>query len=92
MLHTPGHTAGGVCYVCHADRLAFTGDTVFSEGVGRTDLPSGSMRDLMHSLTDKILKLPEEYVLYPGHDEPTTVAHEARYNPMLQYSKNPWFN
>ncbi len=92
VLHTPGHTEGGVCYVCEKEQLAFTGDTVFCDGVGRTDLPGGNMRALMHSLCDRILTLPGAYTLYPGHGEPTTVAHEAEHNPLLQYRSSPWFN
>lgn len=92
VLLTPGHTAGGVCYVCDEEQYAFTGDTVFFEGVGRTDLPTGNMRELMHSLCDIVLQLPESFTLYPGHGEATTVAHESTYNPMLRYRRNPWFS
>ena len=92
VLYTPGHTEGGVCYVCDEGHYAFTGDTVFFEGIGRTDLPTGNMRKLMHSLFDVILQLPPNYVLYPGHGESTTVAHECVNNPMLRYRGNPWFN
>ena len=91
VLHTPGHTAGGVTLVSDAEGLAFTGDTVFFEGVGRTDLATGNMRALMESLS-RILKLPEDTVLYPGHGEPTTVAHESAFNPMLHYRGHSWFN
>ncbi len=91
VLHTPGHTAGGVCFVCEEEGLAFTGDTVFCEGVGRTDLPTGDMRELMQSL-NRVLALPQSYLLYPGHGEATSVSHEARCNPMLRYRSNPWFN
>lgn len=91
VLHTPGHTAGGVTLVSDALRCAFTGDTVFCEGVGRTDLPTGSMAELMRSL-ERILALPPDYTLHPGHGEDTTVSHENAYNPMLRYRRNPWFN
>ena len=91
VLHTPGHTAGGVCYVCDGEALAFTGDTVFCEGVGRTDLPTGNMRELMQSL-NRVLALPPTYALYPGHGEATSVSHEARFNPLLRYRSNPWFS
>ena len=92
VLFTPGHTAGGVCYVCDEEQYAFTGDTVFFEGIGRTDLPTGSMRDLMHSVCDIVLELPQSYKLYPGHGEATTVAHESVNNPILRYRRNPWFS
>ncbi len=92
VLHTPGHTPGGVCYVCEEQKLAFTGDTVFLEGVGRTDLPGGNMRELMRSVCDRVLALPKDFTLYPGHGDPTTVAHEREHNPLLPYRRNPWFN
>ncbi|MBR0081947.1 MAG: MBL fold metallo-hydrolase [Clostridia bacterium] len=91
VLHTPGHTAGGVTYVLDAERLAFTGDTLFCESFGRTDFPGGSLRDLRRSI-ERIVALPPDYRLYPGHEEPTTVGHERRYNPILQIRSNPWFN
>ena len=91
MLHTPGHTAGGITLVSDENRFAFTGDTVFYEGVGRTDLPTGDVRELMRSL-ERILALPPSYFLYPGHGEPTTVDHESVFNPLLQYRSHAWFN
>ena len=91
VLHTPGHTAGGITLVSDENRFAFTGDTVFYEGVGRTDLPTGDVRELMRSL-ERILVLPPSYVLYPGHGEPTTVDHESVFNPLLQYRSHAWFN
>ena len=91
VLETPGHTAGGVTYVLDEQRLAFTGDTLFCEGFGRTDLPGGSMRELKRSI-ERIVALPSDYTLYPGHEESTTVEHERRYNPIFQTRSNPWFN
>lgn len=92
VMHTPGHTEGSVCYVCDEKHIVFTGDTVFFEGVGRTDLPGGDMRALMDSLKKRILTLPESYDLYPGHGEATTVAHEKKNNPFIRYSGDQWFN
>ena len=79
---TPGHTKGGVCII--GDGCVFCGDTVFLESVGRTDLPGGSYDAILESIRTKILTLPDEYVLYPGHGPETTVGWERRRNPFLQ--------
>lgn len=90
ILHTPGHTEGGVCFVCDEERIAFTGDTIFCESFGRTDMPGGSLRTLAHSICDTVLKLPADYTLYPGHGEMTTVAHECERNPILRMRSGAW--
>ena len=90
VLATPGHTVGGITFVCDEQRCAFCGDTLFRESYGRTDLPTGDFRALRHSITDVLLRLPEDYVLYPGHDEVTTVAHERSCNPIYS-EEEPWF-
>ncbi len=83
VLHTPGHTKGSICL--YAPGHVFTGDTLFVEAVGRTDLPGGSMRQLLDSVRKKIYTLPDETRVWPGHDYgPTpfsTVGHERRNNP-----------
>ncbi len=80
VIPTPGHTAGSVCYVF--DGVMFTGDTLFKNSIGRTDL-GGSESDLMRSL--RIIKnLPGDYDVYPGHDRPTTLSDERRNNPYLR--------
>ncbi len=66
VIHTPGHTAG--CISLYADGNIFTGDTLFTEGVGRTDLPGGSQKELVKSIIDKILSLPDNTVIWPGHN------------------------
>lgn len=78
VLETPGHTPGSVCYL--TEEGVFCGDTVFREGIGRTDFPGGSTSAILESL-DTILALDEERTLYPGHGGVTTVEHEKRYNP-----------
>lgn len=78
---TPGHTPGGACFVC--DGCLFTGDTLFFESVGRTDFPGGSGAQLRESVK-KLLALDGDMTVYPGHDEPTTLAHERAYNPFAQ--------
>ena len=81
VLHTPGHTPGGICLLGHG--VLFSGDTLFNQGIGRTDLPGGDMETLMHSLEEVVLPLDEELVVYPGHGPRTTVGYEKKYNPFL---------
>lgn len=81
VLHTPGHTPGGICLLGHG--LLFSGDTLFHQGIGRTDLPGGDMETLIHSLETVVLPLDDELVVYPGHGPRTTIGYEKRYNPFL---------
>ena len=90
VLETPGHTKGGVCYIVDDEQVVFTGDTLFCESVGRTDL-GGNMRELMDSLFHKLYAL-EGYTVYPGHEESTTIEHEKQFNPMNAYRDHPWFS
>lgn len=83
LIATPGHTEGGCCYYFEEAGFCVCGDTIFQESVGRTDLPTGSMGTLVRSIREKLLVLPEDTKLYPGHGECTTVGHEANYNPFL---------
>lgn len=87
VLHTPGHTLGGVSFL--VPRVAepaalFSGDTLFAGGIGRTDFPGGSHRQLVDSIRTRILTLPPDTVVYPGHGEPTTVDEEQHTNPFLR--------
>jgi hydroxyacylglutathione hydrolase len=81
VIHTPGHTPGSIGFV-HGGFL-FSGDTLFCGGVGRTDLPGGSWKDLERSIRERILSLPEETVVLPGHGPHTTVEQERSSNPFL---------
>ncbi len=90
-LATPGHTEGGTVFVCDEERCAFVGDTLFADGYGRFDLPTGSFAALAYSIRNILFALPEDYRLFPGHDEPTTVAKEKRTNP-INYEADPWFD
>jgi len=81
VLHTPGHTPGGVCFLC-GDML-FGGDTLFAESVGRTDLPGGDTDALIRSITEKLFALPDNVRVFPGHGPETTVGHEKRHNPFI---------
>ncbi len=80
VLHTPGHTVGSVCY--QLGDVLFAGDTLFCESIGRTDFPGGNMRD-MHASLRRLASLDGNICVYPGHGEPTTIAHECQYNPYL---------
>ena len=81
VMHIPGHTAGSVGFV--AAGVLFSGDTLFCGGVGRTDLPGGSWKDLEQSIRERILTLPEETIVLPGHGPWTTVGQERDSNPFL---------
>lgn len=83
VLHTPGHTVGGVCFYIKSENLLFSGDTLFCESVGRTDFPKGSMSQLVHSVQEKLFPLPNDTKVLPGHGEWTTIGHEKQYNPFL---------
>ena len=81
VLHTPGHTPGCICLM--GEGLVFTGDTLFNMGIGRTDLPGGDTHLLMSSIHDRLLSLPDETVVYPGHGPSSTIGEERRDNPFL---------
>lgn len=83
VLHTPGHTVGGCCYYLPYEDVVFSGDTLFCESVGRTDFPKGSMSDIVRSIHEKLLVLPDQTIVYPGHNDATTIEHERMYNPYL---------
>jgi glyoxylase-like metal-dependent hydrolase (beta-lactamase superfamily II) len=82
VLHTPGHTPGGICLV--GEKLVFTGDTLFAGGIGRTDFPGSSPRDMEESLK-KLCNLPDKLLVYPGHGEASTIGNEKRFNPFLLF-------
>lgn len=80
-ISAPGHSPASICYLC--DRIMFCGDVVFMGSIGRTDLPGGDTQTLMNSIRDKILPLPDDVFLYPGHGPATTVGRERIANPFL---------
>ncbi|MFY0519603.1 MBL fold metallo-hydrolase [Lysinibacillus sp. UGB7] len=80
---TPGHSPGSISYLFENDGFAIVGDTLFEQGVGRTDLLGGSTKVLLASIHDKLLKLPEDTIIYPGHGNYTTVGAEMETNPFL---------
>jgi len=81
--HTPGHTPGHVIFVCRNEQVAFVGDLLFKESIGRADLPGGDHATLIDSIHEEILSLPDNFTLYPGHGPKTTVGEERSLNPFL---------
>ena len=76
VIHTPGHTKGSSSLYCEKEKCLFSGDTIFRGTWGRTDLPTSSMKDIMNSITKKIIKLPEDTIIYPGHGKSTMLREE----------------
>ena len=85
VIATPGHTAGSVCYYLPEEEVLLSGDTLFQDSYGRTDLPTGSSRALVDSVLRKLFILPGDTMVYPGHGEPTTIGYEAQNNPIACY-------
>ncbi len=82
VLHTPGHSPGGICLL--GQGVVFSGDTLFNYGIGRADLPGGSYSQLMNSIHTKLMILPDSTTVFPGHGPETTIGTERRGNPFLQ--------
>jgi len=87
VIHTPGHTKGGICLLLkdsdNGQKIMFTGDTIFADSVGRTDLPGGSHKELIDSIKKKILRFEDDMKLFPGHGPQTTIGREKRFNQFL---------
>ena len=81
VIHTPGHTPGSICL--KGERAVFTGDTLFCEGIGRTDFSYGSEEDIMRSIKEKLFTLDDDYVIYPGHGPSSTIGDEKLNNPFI---------
>jgi hydroxyacylglutathione hydrolase len=84
VLHTPGHTPGSICLLFPEHHLLLAGDTLFAGSIGRTDLPGGDSRQILRSLRDRLLVLPDTTRVVPGHGEETTIGEERQSNPFLQ--------
>lgn len=82
VIHTPGHTRGGICL--SAGEAVFTGDTLFNGSIGRTDFPGGDFDAIINSIKTKLLPLPDDTAVYPGHMGESTIAYERKYNPFLR--------
>lgn len=83
VIHTPGHTPGGVLFFEPKSQTLFTGDTLFKGSIGRTDLPGGDYSDLMESILTKIVPLGKDITIYPGHGDHTTLSDELTHNPFI---------
>lgn len=81
IIHTPGHTRGGICI--RVEDIMMTGDTLFNKSIGRTDFPGGSFDDIINSIKDKIFKYDDEIIIYPGHNSPSTIKSEKFGNPFV---------
>lgn len=84
VLHTPGHTPGSICLYFAPDQLLVAGDTLFAGSIGRTDLPGGDSRQILRSIHDRLLVLPESLRVIPGHGPETTIGEERESNPFLR--------
>jgi hydroxyacylglutathione hydrolase len=80
VIHTPGHTPGGVCYYVEDEKVLFSGDTLFQNSVGRTDFVNSSTSDLVRGIKEKLYVLPDDVLVYPGHMGETTIGHEKTHN------------
>ena len=85
VLHTPGHSPGGICLL--GNGVVFTGDTLFASSIGRTDFPGGSYRQLIDSIHARLMVLPDSTTIYPGHGRETTIGAERKDNP---YARGSW--
>lgn len=81
--HTPGHSTGGISLVFEEEKLVFSGDALFSGSIGRTDLPSGNLSQLLQSIKQGLFSLPDDFTVYPGHGLTTTIGKEKLYNPFF---------
>lgn len=83
VLYTPGHADGSICLVNDEGSFVITGDVLFQESIGRTDLPTGNLDKLLESIRLKLFILPDQYIVYPGHGPTTTIGFEKRNNPFI---------
>lgn len=81
---TPGHSPASICFYCAEQGFIIGGDVLFRESIGRTDLPGGNHVQLLNSIQEKLMVLPDAVKIYPGHGIATTIGHEKKYNPFLQ--------
>jgi hydroxyacylglutathione hydrolase len=83
-LFMPGHSPGSLGFYCREQGFVVSGDVLFRESIGRTDLPGGDHETLLRSIRTQLFTLPDETIIYSGHGEPTTIGHEKKYNPFLR--------
>lgn len=87
VLTTPGHSRGSICFVCDAEKVVFTGDTLFRMSVGRTDFEGGSTQQIIDSL-HRLAKLPDDMVVLPGHGPQSTIGDEKKFNPYMRMRRS----
>ncbi len=85
LFHVPGHSQGSIALYSRADKVILTGDVLFYGSIGRTDLPGGDYNTLIQSICDKIMSLPKDFTVFPGHGPKTTIQYEYDTNPFLNY-------
>jgi hydroxyacylglutathione hydrolase len=83
VIYTPGHADGSVCFISHEKKAVFVGDVLFKDSIGRTDLPTGDYKTLIENIDQKLFTLPEDYIVYPGHGDQTTIKQEKEENPYV---------
>ena len=83
VIHTPGHSKGGVCFFLRKEKILFSGDTLFNGSIGRTDLMGGSFETLIESIINKIFQLGDDVIVYPGRGNSTTIEYERKNNPFV---------
>ena len=92
VITTPGHTPGGVCFYSEENKILFSGDTLFAGSIGRTDLDGGDYDKEIVGIMEKLMLLPGDVEVYPGHGPSTSIAEERTTNPFLQPFNEPWEN
>lgn len=83
VIHTPGHSLGGICLLNETEKFLISGDTLFNGSIGRTDLPGGSYDQLLNSIGQRLMTLDDDITIYPGHGDPSTIGEEKTSNPFL---------
>jgi glyoxylase-like metal-dependent hydrolase (beta-lactamase superfamily II) len=83
VIEAPGHSPGSICFYSEQQKFIISGDVLFQNSIGRTDLPGGSHEDLVRNIKEKLFKLPEDVKVYPGHGPETTIGEEMKFNPFL---------
>lgn len=82
-IHAPGHSPGSICFYNEKSSILISGDVLFRESIGRTDLPGGNHQQLLANISEKLLVLPDHIIVFPGHMDSTTIGHEKSYNPFF---------